>query len=48
MSPDIDATYETLTARGVAFKTPVAVMPWGTKATWFFDPDGNEFCLTEG
>lgn len=45
VSPDIDATYETLTARGVTFKQPVTVMPWGTKATWFSDLDGNEFFL---
>lgn len=47
-SPDIDATYETLSARGVAFKAPVVAMPWGSKATWFTDPNGNEFFLTEG
>ncbi|MGH2616092.1 MAG: VOC family protein [Thermomicrobiales bacterium] len=45
VAPDIDATYETLTARGVRFKEPVSVMPWGTKATWFYDLDGNEFFL---
>ena len=43
IAPDIDALYATLTARGVAFKQPVEVMPWGAKATWFADPDGNEF-----
>lgn len=47
VASDIDATYETLTARGVKFKEPVAVMPWGQKATWFLDPDGNEFFLVE-
>jgi predicted enzyme related to lactoylglutathione lyase len=47
-TPDIDATYETLTARGVKFKQPVEVMPWGGKATWFSDPDGNEFFPAEG
>jgi predicted enzyme related to lactoylglutathione lyase len=45
VAPDIDATYETLLARGVKFKQPVEVMPWGAKATWFSDPDGNEFFL---
>ncbi len=45
VSPDIDATYATLTERGVKFKKPVEVMPWGSKATWFSDPDGNEFFL---
>lgn len=44
---DIDATYETLTARGVKFKEPVQTMPWGQKATWFYDLDGNEFFLAE-
>lgn len=45
VSPDIDATYETLTSRGVRFKGPLEDMPWGGKATWFYDPDGNEFFL---
>ena len=45
---DIDATYATLAAKGVAFKGPVEVMPWGAKATWFSDPDGNEFFLVGG
>ena len=44
-SPDIDATYAELSRRGVNFTQPVAVMPWGQKATWFADPDGNEFFL---
>jgi len=45
---DIDAEYQTLTGRGVTFKGPVEVMPWGDKAAWFSDPDGNEFFLVEG
>jgi len=48
ISSDIDADYATLTERGVKFKEPVAMMPWGAKATWFYDPDGNEFFLAEG
>jgi catechol 2,3-dioxygenase-like lactoylglutathione lyase family enzyme len=48
IAPDIDATYETLSQRGVEFKQPVAEMPWGARATWFSDPDGNEFFLTNG
>jgi catechol 2,3-dioxygenase-like lactoylglutathione lyase family enzyme len=44
---DIDATYETLVGRGVKFKEPVQTMPWGQKATWFYDLDGNEFFLAE-
>jgi catechol 2,3-dioxygenase-like lactoylglutathione lyase family enzyme len=47
VAPDIDATYATLTSRGVRFKQPVEVMPWGDKATWFSDLDGNEFFLVE-
>ncbi len=48
VAPDIDAAYETLTARGVTFKQPVSVMPWGARATWFYDLDGNEFFLVAG
>lgn len=48
VAPDIEATYEALLAKGVRFKEPVATMPWGSKATWFFDPDGNEFFLVDG
>jgi catechol 2,3-dioxygenase-like lactoylglutathione lyase family enzyme len=48
IAPDIDATYETLTQRGVKFKQPVTDMPWGSRATWFSDRDGNEFFLTNG
>ena len=44
---DIDATYATLSQRGVRFNEPVAMMPWGQKATWFLDPDDNEFFLVE-
>ncbi|MDI3341220.1 MAG: VOC family protein [Sphaerobacter sp.] len=47
ITPDIDQTYQTLSARGVKFTQPVAVMPWGQKATWFSDLDGNEFFLVE-
>jgi uncharacterized glyoxalase superfamily protein PhnB len=46
VTPDIDTTYETLSARGVAFKGPPEMMPWGEKAAWFSDPDGNEFFLS--
>ncbi|MCW5880840.1 MAG: VOC family protein [Anaerolineae bacterium] len=47
VSHDIDATYATLTSRGVKFKAPVETMPWGQKAAWFSDIDGNEFFLVE-
>jgi len=43
---DIDATYEELSKRGVRFKEPVQQMPWGGKATWFYDIDDNEFFLS--
>ena len=48
IAPDIDATYETLSKRGVKFKEPVTDMPWGARATWFYDLDGNEFYLING
>lgn len=44
---DIDATYATLTERGVTFTEPIQTMPWGDRATWFNDPDGNQFFLNE-
>lgn len=47
ISTDIDGDYERLSQRGVKFKQPVATMPWGAKATWFYAPDGNEFFLHE-
>lgn len=47
IADDIDVTYNELVERGVTFKGPVETMPWGMKATWFSDPDGNEFFLTQ-
>jgi catechol 2,3-dioxygenase-like lactoylglutathione lyase family enzyme len=44
---DIDETYKTLTERGVKFKNPPETMPWGDRATWFYDQDGNEFFLNQ-
>jgi len=44
---DIGATYEELIGRGVEFTGPPEQMPWGAKATWFNDPDGNRFFLAE-
>jgi catechol 2,3-dioxygenase-like lactoylglutathione lyase family enzyme len=43
---DVDGTYATLTERGVRFSGPPEATPWGDKATWLFDPDGNRFFLT--
>lgn len=44
---DIQTTYDTLTGKGVTFTGPPQTMPWGMKATWFTDPDGNSFFLSE-
>lgn len=44
---DLDATYATLTERGVEFEKPPEIMPWGTKAARLKDPDGNTFFLSE-
>jgi catechol 2,3-dioxygenase-like lactoylglutathione lyase family enzyme len=40
---NFDETYRTLVDRGVRFAKPPEVMPWGDKATWLLDPDGNSF-----
>jgi catechol 2,3-dioxygenase-like lactoylglutathione lyase family enzyme len=47
IADDLDATYKDLSGKGVTFKGAPETMPWGAKATWFSDPDGNEFFLTE-
>ena len=47
VTPNIDDTHARLSQAGVRFKEPVATMPWGQKATWFFDPDDNEYFLVE-
>jgi catechol 2,3-dioxygenase-like lactoylglutathione lyase family enzyme len=44
---DLDSTYATLTERGVEFEKPPETMPWGAKAAWMKDPDGNTFFLSE-
>jgi catechol 2,3-dioxygenase-like lactoylglutathione lyase family enzyme len=43
---DVEETYRTLVERGVRFSGPLEEMPWGDKATWLFDPDGNGFFFT--
>ncbi len=43
---DVEETYRTLSERGVQFNGPPEQMPWGDKATWMMDPDGNRFFLT--
>ena len=40
---DFDATYRALVERGVTFTREPEVTPWGDKATWLSDPDGNTF-----
>lgn len=48
VTDDIDSTYRTLSDRGVKFVQPPEQMPWGARATWFEDPDGNLLFLVEG
>src|ERR1700761_3112850 len=42
---DVEHTYETLRARGVAFEKPPEKQPWGTFAI-FKAPEGNSFVLS--
>jgi uncharacterized glyoxalase superfamily protein PhnB len=41
---DIEATYNTLNAKGVRFTQTLMKKPWGTYAM-FADPYGNEYWL---
>jgi predicted enzyme related to lactoylglutathione lyase len=43
-SDDVDATYETLRARGVEFVAPPKKEPWGTSVI-FKDSEGNQLHL---
>ncbi|HUZ01553.1 MAG TPA: VOC family protein [Thermomicrobiaceae bacterium] len=47
IADDVQATYDQLVARGVTFTSPPQQMPWGATATWFNDPDGNNYFLTD-
>jgi lactoylglutathione lyase len=38
---DVDATYETLKAKGVTFLRPPTDQPWGLRTAHFADPEGN-------
>mgnify|MGYP005846229299 CR=1 FL=1 len=38
---DVDAEYDRLTTLGVVFVKPPTTHPWGLRAVWFRDPDGN-------
>jgi lactoylglutathione lyase len=44
---DVDATYESLTAKGVIFIKPPIDQPWGWRAAYFADPEGNIWELRE-
>lgn len=39
--PDVDVEYERLVAAGVTVVKPPTTYPWGRRAAWFRDPDGN-------
>ena len=43
---DVEATYQALVEKGVKFAGPLQEMPWGDKASWLLDPDGNSFFFT--
>lgn len=47
-TPDMKSTYDEFKKRGVRFKGPPEMMPWGKLGVWFFDPDNNEFFMAEG
>src|SRR5579864_4729429 len=38
---DVDATYETLKAKGVTVLRPPTDQPWGLRTAHFADPEGN-------
>ena len=38
---DVDATFKTLTAKGVAFLKPPKSQNWGRRTAYFADPEGN-------
>lgn len=38
---DVDATYNTYTAKGVTFIKPPKSQDWGRRTAYFTDPDGN-------
>ena len=45
---DLDAAYEELSRRGVAFDMPPTKQPWGGTLALFRDPEGNVFYLDPG
>ncbi len=38
---DVDAAYQTLSAKGVRFLRPPTDQPWGLRTAYFADPEGN-------
>ncbi len=38
---DVDATYQALMAKGVAFIKPPISQPWGRRTAYIADPEGN-------
>lgn len=38
---DVDIEYEHLLNMGVPIVNPPTTYPWGRRAVWFRDPDGN-------
>ncbi len=42
---DIDATHQSLKAKGVEFTAPPEKQPWGGALAHFKDPDGNRLTL---
>jgi len=38
---DVDAAYETLTAKGIAFIRPPKDQAWGLRTAYFADPEGH-------
>lgn len=48
IAEDIEGTCAMLSERGVTFTKPIEDLPWGARGTWFTDPDGNSFFLTNG
>jgi predicted enzyme related to lactoylglutathione lyase len=43
--PDVDATYERMTAAGIEFEAAPTDMPWGARHAWLRDPDGRRVSL---
>ncbi len=38
---DVDAAYQSLSAKGVRFLRPPTDQPWGLRTAYFADPEGN-------